>query len=311
MDQLTIPNKLYGRERDITIMLESFERISRGHGEVLLVPGPSGVGKTALVKELQMPVLTRNGFFIRGKFDQYQQNIPYFAFRQALAELCREFQTGNVAQISKFKTDILLAIGSLGQVLVDLVPEFESFIGGQPPLEEISPQEARYRFAGVLRNFLKVICRPEHPLVLFIDDWQWADTASFELLKQIQVGITLRYLMVIISYRDNEVDAGHPLMSTINDLRGHSVPVNVLQVENITLNNVKELVADTLRPAAAEDIDGLAVIIHNKTLGNPFFVRSFFAFLHEANLIYFDNVQKLWRSRMDEIGRTDLPENVV
>lgn len=311
MDQLTIPNKLYGRERDITIMLESFERISRGHGEVLLVPGPSGVGKTALVKELQMPVLTRNGFFIRGKFDQYQQNIPYFAFRQALAELCREFQTGNVAQISKFKTDILLAIGNLGQALVDLVPEFESFIGGQPPLEDISPQEARYRFAGVLRNFLKVICRPEHPLVLFIDDWQWADTASFELLKQIQVGITLRYLMVIISYRDNEVESGHPLMFTISDLRGHFVPVNVLQVKNITLHDVKELVADTLRPAAQEDVNALAVIICNKTLGNPFFVRSFLAFLHEANLIYFDNVRKLWRPRLDEIGRADLPGNVV
>jgi predicted ATPase len=237
MEPLTIPNKLYGRDRDIATLLGSFERISSGHGEVLLVPGSSGVGKTALVQELQIPSRNRNGFFIRGKFDQYQQNIPYFAFRQALAELCRELQSGDAQQCSRFKASILHAIGNLGQVLVDMVPEFESFLGAQPSLEHISPQEARHRFADVFRNFLKVICLPEHPLVLFIDDWQWADAASCELLRQIQVGITLRYLLVIVSYRDNEVDSGHPLLSAVDGLRSQAVPVTVLQVNNITASS--------------------------------------------------------------------------
>ena len=210
MNELIIPNKLYGRDREVLILLDSFESISSGHGQVLLVPGSSGVGKTALVQELQVPISDRNGFFIKGKFDQYQQNIPYFAFRQALTELCRKLQSGNEQEYARFKAEILQSVGNLGQVLVEFVPEFESFLGSQPPLGDISPQEARHRFADVFRNFLKVICKPEHPLVLFIDDWQWADAASCELLRQLQVGVTLRYLQVIVSYRDNEVGLGHP-----------------------------------------------------------------------------------------------------
>jgi PAS domain S-box-containing protein len=310
MNQLTIANKLYGRERDIITLLASFERISRGQGEVLLVPGSSGVGKTALVQELQVPIRDRNGFFIRGKFDQYQQNIPYSAFRQALAELCRELQSGDAQQRSRLKADILQSIGTLGQVLVDLVPEFESLLGAQPPLGDISPQEARHRFADVFRHFLKAICRPEHPLVLFLDDWQWADAASFELLKQMQVGITLRYLLVIVSYRDNEVDSGHPLVSTVDDLRSHAVPVEVLSVKNITVEDVREIVADTLKPAI-KDGEGLAAVIHGQTLGNPFFVRSFLNFLYEFKLIWFDPARNGWEWGLNQTGAAELPGDVV
>jgi PAS domain S-box-containing protein len=307
---LMISNKLYGRDRDIATLLKSFERISGGHGEVLLVPGASGVGKTALVQELQGPIRNRNGFFIKGKFDQYQQNIPYFAFRQALAELCRELQSADAHQRSRFKTEILQAVGNMGQVLVDLVPEFGAFLGAQPPLENISPQEARHRLADVCRNFLRVICWPEHPLVLFIDDWQWADAASCELLKQMQVGTTLRYLLVIASYRDNEVDPGHAFMSAVDDLRSQAVPVAELHVKNITAKDVREFVADTLKPAA-EDVAGLAALIHAKTLGNPFFVRSFLGFLHEVRLIGFDPARNCWHWSMDKIGGADLPDDAV
>jgi predicted ATPase/two-component sensor histidine kinase len=310
MVQLSLPNKLYGRDREIVTLLESFERVSSGHGEVLLVPGNAGVGKTALVHELEMPVRNRNGLFIKGKFDQYQQNIPYFAFLQALAELCRELQSGDMPQRSRSKATILRAIGNLGQVLIDLVPEFESLLGAQPPLEAISPQEARHRFADVFRNFFKVICVPEHPLVLFIDDWQWADAASFELLKQMQVDITLRYLLVIISYRDDEVGSNHPLVSTVDDLRSHAIPVEVLQVRNLRADDVREFLVDTLKPAAA-DVEGLAVIIHDKTLGNPFFVRSFVSFLYEFDLIRFDIPQNSWQWCVDRIGGADLPGSVV
>lgn len=308
MKQLTTPNKLYGRDRDISTMLESFERISSGHGEVLLVPGPSGVGKTALVHELRMPVRRRNGFFIQGKFDQYQQNVPYSAFRQALTELYLELQ-GDTQLRSIYKADILRAVGNRGQVLIDLVPEFELFLGVQPPLEDISPQESRHRFAGVIQNFLKVICRPEHPLVLFIDDWQWAGTSSLELLKQMEIGCKLRYLLVIVSYRNNEVSPGHPLISMLENLRSHAVPIKVLQVENITVNDVRELIADTLQ-STKEDVAGLAAVVHGKTLGNPFFVCSFLSFLHESNLLSFDKVRSSWQWRIEDVGEADLPGNV-
>jgi len=310
MNELTISNKLYGRDREVMILLDSFEHISSGHGQVLLVQGSSGVGKTALVQKLQTPISDRNGFFIKGKFEQYQQNIPYFAFRQALAELCRKLQSGNEQDYARFKAEIIQSIGNLGQVLIEFVPEFESFLGSQLPLGEISPQEARHRFADVLRNFLKVICKPEHPLVLFIDDWQWADAASCELLRQLQVGVTLRYLQVIVSYRDNEVDPSHPLMLAVNDLQSRDVSMGVLQVKNITANDVQALVADTLKPAT-EDVEGLAAIIHNQTLGNSFFVRSFFSFLHDLNLIWIDNDGKRWKWHINIAEGIDLPENVV
>ncbi len=304
------PHKLYGRELDIGILLAAFERTSSGHGEALLLPGSSGVGKTALVQELRSPIRNNNGFFIKGKFEQYQQNIPYFAFRQALAELCRELQSGDAQQRSRFKADILQAVGNLGQVLVDLVPEFGAFLGAQAPLDNISPQEARHRFAGVLRNLLKVICRPEHPLVLFLDDWQWSDAASCELLKQIDVGISLHYLLVVASYRDDEVSSSHPLMSAVDAMRAQGVPVGLLHVTNIVTLEVQKMVSDAQKPAT-EDLEGLVALIYGKTLGNPFFVRSFFSFLHDVNWIWFDEVRSVWRWRVDAAGGRELPGNAV
>lgn len=310
MNQLIIPNKLYGRERESLLLLGSFERVSNGVGEVLLVPGSSGVGKTALVHELQVPVRDRNGLFISGKFDQYQQNIPYSAFRQSLAELCRELQSGDKLQRSRIKTDIHRAIGNLGQVLVELVPELELFLGPQPSLEDISPQEARHRFVDVFRSFLKVICQPEHPLVLFLDDWQWADVASLQLLRQLDVGISLRYLLVIVSYRDGEIDSSHPLSFAVDDLRRHFIPIEVLQVTNISRDDVRAIIIDALVPHV-EDVSGLANIVYGKTLGNPFFVRSFLSYLYEINLLWYNGASKRWYWRMDNTGETVLPDNVV
>lgn len=310
MNQLTIPDKLYGRDRELLALVESFNRISSGHGEVLLIPGSSGAGKTALVSQIRAPIRVRGGLFVRGKFEQYQQNVPYFAFRNALTDLCRILLAWDTRRRSLLRDDVLESIGDLGQVLVDLAPELEAFLGPQPPLGDISPQEARLRFAEVLRNFLKVICRPEHPLVLFIDDWQWADAASFELLRQLQVGITLRYLLVIVSYRDDEVGANHPLMAAIDDLRGRAVPVGVLRVEPLSIQDVTTLVTDTLTPSSG-DLAGLAAFLHAKTLGNPFFVRSFLSFLRASNRLWFDEAANSWRWRLDAADGEGLPRSVL
>ena len=309
MDKIPIPNKLYGREQDVAVLLELFEQISRDYGAVLLVHGSSGAGKTSLINELQLPVLNRNGFFVNGKFDQFQKNIPYFAFRQAMEELCQRLSI-DAQQHSRLKTEILQAIGDLGQVLVDLSPEFELFLGVQPPLINISPQEARHRFANVVRNFLEVVCRPEHPLVLYIDDWQWADTASFDLLKQLQVGVTLRHFLVIVSYRDNEIDSYHPLESALDHLRRHGVPIEDLQVKNITVDNVQRILADTLKPSI-ENIEELAAIIYSYTQGNPFFVHSFLNFLYEYKLIWLGKSSNSWQWHIDNNTRKDLPGTMI
>lgn len=310
MKRIQISNKLYGRKNEISCLLESFENISCGFGKVLLVPGYSGVGKTALVQELQNPVQDRNGFFVNGKFDQFQQNIPYFAFKQALTELCLKLQSEDKSQSLRFKENINKAIGNQGQVLIDFVPEFKSFLGSQPSLEEISPQEARHRFANVFRNFLKVICLPEHPLVLFLDDWQWADSASLELLKQIQIGLSVKYLLVIVSYRSNEVDSKHQLMTTVNDLHRQAIPIETLQVKNLKINDVEAILDDALMHEI-EKPEKLVKIIFKKTLGNPFFVWSFLKFLFEFEIISFDKIQKSWKINLAKEGMPNLPKNII
>jgi predicted ATPase/signal transduction histidine kinase len=310
MNSLKIPEHLYGREKEIATLFESFERISKGVGEIITVPGTSGVGKTALVQELETPVKSENGFFVSGKFEQFQQNIPYFAFRQALATLCHIIISEDEPIREQYKTEILDAVGSQGQVLIDLVSEFESLLGKQPPLGEISPQEARYRFADVLGKFLSAICKPEHPLVLFIDDWQWADTASFELLKQLVVGKTLRYILVIISYRDNEVNASHPLMATLEELKRNNAILNSLKVCNLTQSDVQNMLEDTLQPSA-EQPEKLAAVIHKKTLGNPFFVHAAIHYLSDFDLLWFNHSENVWRWKMEMENGIDFPENVV
>lgn len=307
---IIIPDKLYGRSKELATLTGSFERICKGVGEILTVPGTSGVGKTALVQELETPVKRQNGFFVSGKFEQFQQNIPYFAFRQALATICHIILAEDQLIQGRYKAEILDAVGSQAQVLIDLVPEFESLLGAQPPLGDISPQEARHRFTDVLRKFLGVICKPEHPLVLFIDDWQWADTASFELLKQLEVGNTLRYMLVILSYRDNEVNASHPLRAALEVLKRNNVILNRLKVDNLTQTDVHSILQDTLLPAI-NDIEKLADLIHNKTQGNPFFVHAAIYYLSDFKLLWFNESEKRWEWKVDLENKNGIPENVV
>lgn len=304
------PEKLYGRDRDIAKLVDCLEHISRGHGEILLVPGASGVGKTALVTGLEVPTRNRNGIFIKGKFDQYQRDLPYSAFRQALGELCRELLRADPQQRVRFRDDILQAVGGMGQLLVDMVPEFELLLGQQPRLESITPQEARHRFAQVFRDFLMVICRPEHPLVLFIDDWQWADAASFELLKQIEVGITLQYLMVIAAFRDDDVSADHELTTTIDDLRGRAVLVEVLRLDNLAPEDVREFVASALT-SNTETVAELADVVCERTSGNPFFMCSFVDLLQDFDLVWWDQKRACWLWNIDTIKAADLPDDIV
>ncbi len=310
MQRLTPPDRLYGREREIAALTDSVERVCAGHGAVLLLPGSPGVGKTALAQEAAGPILRRNGFFVQGKFDQYQQNTPYFAVSQALTELCDQLLARSARHRERWKDDVLSAVGPLGRLLVDLAPGFEALLGPQPPLTEIGPQEALHRFSRMLGSFLQTICRPEHPLVLFVDDWQWADPGSLRLLRQLQIGSALRYVLVIVAYRDNEVDAAHPLTSTLSDLRRQGVRVTSLGLNDLGSDDVARLVGDTVSPASA-DTGGLAAVIHARTRGNPFFVRSYLDYLQESGHIGFDETRRLWHWDQDSIEAADLPDDVV
>lgn len=308
--ELKIASKLQGREGELAVLSNAFARAGCGEGLVLLVSGNSGSGKTSLVRALRGNVLNENGYFIEGKFNQYQRDIPLFAIRQALRQLAGELASAPPVQRQRWKELILEAVGDLGSLLTDLAPELEALLGVQPPVSDISPYEAPHRFAAVLRSFLGVFCQAEHPVVLFVDDWQWADAASLAVLRQLQVNTTLRYLLVIASYRDEEVDASHPLTGVLEDLHRLELPIQRLEVRNLAAAQVKALLADTLHPSV-HDLDELAERFQAQTLGNPFFVRVLLEFLHINGDLWFDPSCRAWRWRVEAIAEKTAAGDVV
>lgn len=291
---LKFPNRLYGRDPQVRALTDMFVEAGTGHGRVLFVRGHSGSGKTALVRALREPVLDRNGFFLEGKFNQYQQDIPLSALREALSELVRELDAASPPERDRWREAIQQALGDLGRLLTALVPELEALLGPQPEVPDISHLEAPHRFAALIRAFLGVFCRAEHPVVLFIDDWQWADAASLAVLLHLEVGSTLHYLLFVASYRDNEVGEGHPLRVAEENLNRASVPIGVLEVSDLEPAEVGALLADTLEPTVA-DLGGLTEFVHGRTLGNPFFVKTLLESLHAEGSLRFDVIDGTWR----------------
>lgn len=290
---LVFPDQLYGREIELAALAQAFTEAGMGTGRVLVLPGHSGSGKTTLVQTLRSPIHEKNGFFLEGKFNQYQQGIPLFALRQVLQQLAREMRAANATEQQQWRIQIRDAVGDLGRLLTDLAPEWEFFMGPQPPVPEISALEAPHRFASVLRQFLSVFCRAEHPVVLFIDDWQWADAASLTVLRHLQINTTLRYLLVLAAYRDNEADPTRPFLEVVEDLRRQATPVATLEVRDLTLAHINSLLRDTLVPAA-ENLEGLASFLQATTRGNPFFLRALVESLHARRELWFDSDRKCW-----------------
>lgn len=310
MKELRLPDKLYGREDEINFLVTSYKKISSGQGKILLVPGHSGVGKTSLVKQLEKPVKKGNGYFIHGKFDQYQQDIPYFAFRQALNVLSHAFLADTEELRERKKAYILQKIGTQARVLIDLEPELEKFFGPQPKLGQVSPQEARYRFYNVFNAFLQAVCRPENPMVIFIDDWQWADSASLQLIKQLDVGNSLRYVLIIAAYRNNEVTPVHPFNGVIEYLRAKDIPIQSLEVRNLYRDDVLKIISDSLKPGL-EASDDLASLIQNKTQGNPYFVISYIKHLYNFHFLTFNASKNKWEWHADENDNKKLPVTII
>ncbi|MFV0347590.1 MAG: AAA family ATPase [Halodesulfovibrio sp.] len=309
-NRLNIPTKLYGRDTVIDEMVRSFEGVCQGDGMLMLVPGYSGVGKTALVQQLKTPAFRRNGFFCQGKFNQFQQGVPYFAIQQALTDLLYQLLRDEEARRNEWRDKLLEAVGNLGQLLIDLSPKFEALIGPQPQIANINPMEARHRFTGLFRDIIKVFCKPDHPLVLFIDDWQWADQASLELLKNLGIGSDLNYILVVAAYRDNEIHASHPFLSVLNELKILGIPALTLEVKPLHFDYVGQFVRDTLQPSVIK-FEGLARIIHDRTHGNPFFMHAFLEFIHDSGLLQYDTAKRAWRWSGNKKDTEAFPEDVV
>ncbi|MBP2238552.1 putative ATPase [Sinorhizobium kostiense] len=309
-DQLLVPETLYGREREIQTLLAAFDRISEGGApELVLVSGYSGVGKSAVIRELGKVLVPLGGLVASGKFDQYKRDIPYSGLAQALQELIRPLLGKSETELTRWREALGEALDSNGQLMVTLVPELELLMGPQPPLPELPPQDAQRRFHMVFCRLLGVFARPERPLVLFLDDLQWLDAATLNLLEYLTTQTELRHFLLLGAYRDNEVTPAHPLTRRLDAIRSMGALKEIV-LAPLGLDDLGRLVADALHctPACSAP---LARLVHDKTAGNPFFAIQFLTALADEGLVAFDHQQARWSWDLDRIHAKGYTDNVV
>jgi predicted ATPase/signal transduction histidine kinase len=292
-DRFLIPEQLYGREPEIKILLNAFDRVSQGTTELMLVAGCSGIGKTVVIQEIHKPIVRQRGYFIKGKYDQFQRNIPFSAFVQAFRDLMGQLLAESDAQLQTWKADILAAVGEQGQVLIDVIPELERIIGHQPPAPVLSSSAAQQRFNLLMQKFIRLFTTGAHPLVLFLDDLQWADLASLDLLQLLLQDAG--YLLVLGAYRDNEVSPIHPAIVAIDQIAQAGITISTITLTALKQADLNLLVADTLNCDLLV-AQPLAELVELKTQGNPFFATQFLKSLYEDGLISFD------RSKQTKVG---------
>ncbi|MEH2410920.1 trifunctional serine/threonine-protein kinase/ATP-binding protein/sensor histidine kinase [Nostoc sp.] len=307
-DRFIIPDKLYGRETEVSTLFQAFERVSLGATEMMLVAGFSGIGKTAIVNEVHKPIVRQRGYFIKGKYDQFQRNIPFSAFVQAFRDLMAQLLSESDAQIQQWKNQILEAVGENGQVIIEVIPELEIIIGKQSPAIELSGNAAQNRFNLLFQKFTQVFTSLEHPLVMFLDDLQWADSASLKLMQLLMADTG--HLLLIGAYRDNEVNPGHPLMLTLSEMQKTLFTINTITLAPLSQVTVNQLVADTLK--STETLASpLSQLVYQKTQGNPFFTTQFLKALYQEHLIQFDFELACWQCDIVQVTTQAITDNVV
>ena len=310
-DRLVIPEKLYGRAREIETLLAAFDRlVTSGTPELVLVSGYSGIGKSSVVNELHTVLVPPRGLFASGKFDQYKRDIPYATLAQAFQSLVRRLLGKSDAELSDWRDALVEALGPNGRLMIDLVPELKLIIGDQPPVPELAPQDARRRFQLVFRRLIGVFARPDHPLALLLDDLQWLDAATLDLLEDLLTPPGVPHLLLIGAYRDNEVTTTHPLMRKLEAIRNAGANVREIALANLASEDVAELIADALR-CEPERADPLARLVHAKTAGNPFFTIQFISSLAEEGMLTFDHDAARWSWDLDRIHAKEYTDNVV
>ncbi|WP_334729060.1 AAA family ATPase [Nostoc sp.] len=310
-DRFVIPQKLYGREEEVTQLLTTFERVSQGSTETILVSGYSGIGKTALINEVHKPILRQRGYFISGKFDQLQRDTPYGAITLAFQDLIRQLLTESEAALQTWKRELLVALNLNAQIIIDVIPEVEQIIGKQQPVELLGSTEAQQnRFNFFFQRFIGIFSKKEHPLVIFIDDLQWADLASLKLIELLITDVESKYILIIGAYRDNEVDATHPLIQTLEQIKKDGAKVNNILLQPLKILYINQLIVDTLS-CSIEKSKYLAELVSKKTQGNPFFLTQLLHFLYRENIFLFDPNKKSWYWNIKDIKRVEITDNVV
>lgn len=310
-DRLRIPERLYGREREIETLLAAFDRIvAGGRPELVLVSGYSGIGKSAVVNELHKPLVPPRGLFASGKFDQYKRDIPYATLAQAFQSLIRPLLSKNEGELRVWRQTLCEALHPNGLLIVGLVPELRHVIGEQPPVPELPPQEAQRRFHLVFRRFIGVFARREHPLALFLDDLQWLDAATLDLLEDLLTGSDMQHLLLIGAYRDNEVSITHPLVRKLDAIRNAGALLQDIVLMPLSRDDLAQMLSDSLR-CTLDRVAPLAQLLHEKTTGNPFFAIQFISALADERLLTFDYGAGRWVWDVNRIRSKGYTDNVV
>ncbi|WP_421869563.1 diguanylate cyclase domain-containing protein [Motiliproteus sp.] len=309
-DRLLIPSKLYGRQSETQQLLDAFNRVEQGPSEALLVAGFSGVGKSSLVNEVQAPILRANGLFISGKFDQYQNASPYSAIAQAFDHFIRTIMTYPAEQVEFWRQRLSEELAPNAQILIDVLPGLGQLLGPQPTPSPLGPEEQQNRFNSLFLTFVQTICTQHKPLVIFIDDLQWADLASIHLLKLMISNEDCRYCLLLGAYRDNEVDAKHPFMQMLAGLEQKTSRLSQLTLQPLKQPDLNQLIADTLSQQESQ-VQDLTALIYQKTAGNPFFFRQFLQELYQSDLLSFDHSAPCWNWSTEAIKQRNITDNVV
>ncbi len=311
LDRLLVPEKLYGRSREVETLVTAFDRMVTGRKpELVLVSGYSGIGKSSVVNELHKVLVPPRGLFASGKFDQYKRDIPYATLAQGFQSLVRYLLGKSDAELSGWRDALAEALGPNGRLMIDLVPELKVIIGEQPPVPELPPQDARRRFQVVFRRFIGVFAQRDHPLALFLDDLQWLDAATLDLLEDLLTPPGVPHLLLIGAYRDNEVTAAHPLTRKLEAIRNAGADVHEIALAPLACEDVRQLVADALH-CEPEDADQLARLVHEKTAGNPFFTNQFVSSLADEGMLVFDHAAARWSWDLERIHAKGYTDNVV
>ncbi|NOQ14825.1 MAG: AAA family ATPase, partial [Methyloprofundus sp.] len=309
-DRFEIPQKLYGREKEVACLLGAFADINISGSQMFLVSGYSGVGKSALINEIHKPIVEQKGYFIVGKFDQFQRNIPYSAIAQAFKGLMKQLLAESSEHLEVWKKELQAAVAGNGQVLIDIIPALEQIMGVQPSVPHLGTEENQNRFNRLVLKFLQVFTQNNHPLVLFLDDLQWVDSASLGLIKLFILNKDQSNFLLLGAYRDNEVDQHHPFILTVDEIKKAGMEVPNLILKPIQLNDINQLLMDMLK-SEREKVKPLAKLVFDKTAGNPFFINQFLKNIYQTELLSFDPVRQAWEWDLEKIEKQQSSDNVV
>ena len=309
-EQIHLPQTLYGRGAQIAFLGDAFEAVSQGSTAMMLVTGHPGVGKTSLIAEIHKPIVLHRGYFISGKFDQYKRDVPYASLIQAFRELIRLLLTESPEALQAWRQRILGVLGENAQVIIDVLPDVALIIGDQPPVPVLEPAQADHRLNAVFQDFVRILASPKHPLAIFLDDLQWADSATLKLLHLLCTDPASSHVFLLGAYRDNEVDATHPLSMTLKRIEESGARLDLIHLEPLERRDVERFVADALRQEA-EGTAELAHFVYDRTLGNPFFVGQLLRELHASRLLTYDSAEDGWAWDLEQIRTDGITDNVV